>query len=287
MGEAKRRRPRNNRRFECIDQELINLGVDTSQWGFYDQPKFLAEESRDHNFLEKYAEWVNLRPFNDAYAEHVRGTVPRLTKLVHSEFVEHGFEGGCVAASGMISRILDRLGVWSFAVAGSLTLEVDGGRIRRMLHSVDEPDFAGAALGHAWVVAPPYQIMDATISLQHWAADEMGRHLPEFILAAKEARKIRPTVGDVVSDKIRAQAAVAGYPDSDLHYRLEPRLRAFGAIFPAFEVSRGQLILHYVPVAIRQTDVPLEQINDEGDRGRPAIEFWREKIIPEFNLSYS
>ena len=284
MGEAKKRRAALKAEFGRLDQELKNLGVNTLKFGFYDQSAFLAEESKDSRFLEKYGEWVNLRPFDEAYAARVKNVVPKLAMLVHSEFVEYGLEGGCVAASGMISRILDRLGVWSVAVSGSLTLDVDNGRIRRMLHSVDEPDFPGAALGHAWIIAPPYKIVDATISLQHWHGDDMGRYVPPFVLASDEATKIRPKVDDVVSNKIRIKAASAGLSDSDLHYRLEPHLKVFGAKFPALEINEKNLRLRYVPVAVRQTDVPLERINIESGRGRPAIEFWREKVAPEFGL---
>jgi hypothetical protein len=284
MGEAKKRQAALKAEFGRLDQELKNLGVDALKFGFYDQSAFLAEESKDSRFLEKYGEWVNLRPFDEAYAAHVKNVVPKLTMLVHSEFVEYGLEGGCVAASGMISRILDRLGVWSVAVSGSLILDVDNGRIRRMLHSVDEPDFPGAALGHAWIIAPPYKVVDATISLQHWHGDDMGRYVPLFVLASDEAIKIRPKVDDVVSNKIRIKAASAGYSDSDLHYQLEPHLKVFGAKFSALEINEKNLKLRYVPVAVRQTDVPLERINIESGRGRPAIEFWREKVAPAFGL---
>jgi hypothetical protein len=284
MGQAKVRRSVSKERFARLDRELTSFGINTDEFGFYDQPKFLAEESEDNYFLEKYGEWVALRDFDKAYATHVMNVVPRLTKLVQSEFVEYGFEGGCVAASGMISRMLDRLGVWSVAVTGSLTLDVNGGRIRRMFHSVDEPDFPGAALGHSWIIAPPYRIVDATISLQHWSGDEMGRFVPPFVLASEEAKKIRPVVKDVVSNKLRTEGAMMGWSDSDLHYRLLPRLRDFGVTFPASEISQGRLTLRYVPVAIKQTDVPLEFINTKGGRGRPAIDFWHEKVVPEFSL---
>jgi hypothetical protein len=286
VGDAKRRKAAIQGHFPKLDKELQELGIDTTQFGFYDQPAFLAREQLDNEFLEKYGEWVVRRPFDEAYAAHVSNVVPRLIRLVHSEFVAHGLEGGCVAASGMITRMLDRLGVWSVAVSGSLTLDVDNGRIRRMLHSVDKRDFEGAALGHAWVIAPPYVVADAVISLQHWKNDEMEKYIPNYVLATSaETRVIRPTVGDVVSNEIRAiNLQSGGYKDSELHYHLEPRLRSFGLNFPAHEIQIGKLRLRYVPVAIRQTDVPLEDINTQSGRGRPAIEFWNEKIIPEFGL---
>ena len=284
MGQANVRKSAKAERFLKLDQELKTYGIDTTQLGFYDQPKFLEQEAIHADFVENYAEWVTLKPHGKSYAEHVKTVVPQLVKLVHAEFVEFGLDGGCVAASGMITRMLDRLGVWSFAVGGSVTLEVERAQLRRMLHAVDRPDFPGAMLGHVWVVAPPYTIVDSTISLQHWQNDEMGHFVPPYVLAADDARMIRPKVGDVVSDQLRREAAAHGIPDADLHYRLEPRLQPFGRKFPALEISRGDLTLHYVPVVVRQTDVPLERINIEGERGRPAIEFWQRIVAPHFNV---
>ena len=125
MGQAKARKTANAGRFVQLDQELKIYGIDTSKFGFYDQEHFLEQEATNSDFLENYAEWVILRPIEKEYVEHVKVVVPQLVELVHSEFVEYGLDGGCVAASGMITRMLDRLGVWSFAVAGSLTLEVE------------------------------------------------------------------------------------------------------------------------------------------------------------------
>jgi hypothetical protein len=283
MAQAKNHRDKMVKHFTQLDRQLRSLGINTAKFGFYDQPKFLARESQDGAFLDKYGEWVTTRPFGKEYGLRAKNIVPRLARLVHSEFVEHGLEGGCVNASGMISRILDRLGIWSVAVAGSLTLDVDDGRIRRVIHYFDEPDFPGAVLGHAWVIAPPYKIVDATIALQHWKGDDMRHYVPPYVLAIDEAKKIRPRVNDLVSKKIRQQTAANGWLDSDLHYRLAPHLKNFGIRFPAYEIVEKSLRLHYVPVGVRQTDVPLEQINVESAIGRPAIEFWREKVVPEFS----
>lgn len=85
--------------------------------------------------------------------------------------------------------------------------------------------------------------------------------------------------------KMRKVELREGRFDPQLHYRLEPRLRQFSQTFPAREVISGELLLRYVPIAVRLTDVPLELINTEGKVGRPAIDIWREVIAPAFGVA--
>jgi hypothetical protein len=281
MGEAKRRQLGAASAFERLDAELKGHGIDTTQFGFYDQQTFLAREAEDNTFLEKYAQWVGLRPRDEAYDQHVRRVVPRLAEIVARALRKDGMQGGCVAASGMLTRMLDRLGVWNFGVAGSLILEVEKAKLWRGLQSVDDEDFPDAALGHSWVIAPPYRVVDAAIALQRWTGDPMGDYVPLHLVIETGTKVVRPAVGDVVSARVRARYEMRdGRCDRELHYRLQPRLRAVGRDFPALETFSGDLRLRYVPVAVRQTDVPLELINTASGIGRPAIEIWRDDVAP-------
>ena len=128
--------------------------------------------------------------------------------------------------------------------------------------------FPGAALGHAWVCAPPYFIVDASVALQKWGTDPIRNHIPLYILDDIGVRT-KPTVTDVVSAPIRAQFALAGgREDQNLHYRLESRLRDFGRCFPAVKITSGSLSAKYIPAAITQSDVDLDKINEGGSIGR-------------------
>ncbi len=286
MGEAKRRRGQEGGKFEVVERCLRNLGIDTSDFGFYDSEAFLRAESADASFLEQYAHWVALRPRDPAYDTHVRDVVPRLTNLLAETLRADGMIGGCVAAVGMMTRVLDRLKVWSFGVHGCLTLEVKSQKLWRGFATCDDVDFEGGVQGHSWVVAPPYGIVDASLILQRLAGDPIQRFVPATLLCDTELKIVTPDVTDVVSARRREQfARQDGRFDSQLHHRLEPRLRKFGQSFPAVELTKGELRLRYVPIAIRQTDVPLEQINSEGRVGRPAINIWRETIAPAFGVA--
>ena len=263
-------------------------GIDTKRFRFYDQIAFLARETKDPTFLENYAKWVALRPRDEAYNRHVRDVVPRLTQIVAAALRKDGLQGACVIASDMLTRMLDRLGVWSFGVSGSLTLEIEKANVLGGLQSVDDKDFPNAVLGHAWVTAPPYRIVDAALALQRLTGDQMGDYLPLHLLIESGAKIVRPSVADVVSARVRARYAIReGALDLKLHYRLEPRLRSFGRDFPALEILSGAVRLRYVPAAVRKTELPLELINAKSGIGRPAIEIWHTDVAPAFAQPHS
>jgi hypothetical protein len=180
----------------------------------------------------------------------------------------------------MMPRILDRLGIWSFGLKGSLTMEVPAREIWRGQALIDEPDFNGAELGHAWVVAPPFEIVDPTIRLQNPPGDEICEYIPQ-VVAIDTARRVRPSVTDIVAAEIRARyAVIEGSEDPQLHYRLNPSLREFSRNFPTLETTVGELTLRYVPAGVRASDVGLEEINKAG-RGLNGREVW-EIVRSEF-----
>jgi hypothetical protein len=265
MGEAKRRGAGTSDHGRIGDR-LQQLGIDTARFGFYDQPAFLAAECRDGAFLEQYALWVQTRPRTADYDARVREIMQR----------------SCVHVSSMMPRILDRLGVWSFGLKGSMIAEVARKDLWRGQSMCDIPDFPGAELGHAWVVAPPFVIVDGTIRLQNPVGDPMNAFTPP-IVAVEDAPLIKPTVEDVVSAELRAfYERREGRLDSQLHHRLVPQLRAFGSAFPSREVRFGDLALRYIPAGVRISDVGLEEINGAGEKLR-GDEVWNDHVAPAFS----
>jgi hypothetical protein len=285
MGEAKQRKLRAQGAHDRLTAEFIAAGIDPTSFGFYDQPAFLAREQRDPAYLERYAEWVASKPVDAAYAAHVYTTVPKVASLVAAALTADDMQGGCITAYSLLTRMLDRLGVWSFGVIGSANLEVAHLGIRRSLHTIDVRDHPDAVLGHAWVCAPPFFVVDASLALQHWTGTAMAGHVPAVVLADESAPVIRPTVEDCASIRVRERhAAMEGCHDPRLHLRLDPRLATFGGRFPAREVALGTLRVRYVPVAIKQPDVELERVNGSGRKGRSGATIWADEIAPAFGM---
>jgi hypothetical protein len=282
MGEAKRRAVAQAAAHANVDTKLRQLGVDTDQFGFFDQPAFVTQEQHDSTFLIQYALWVNSRPRTQQYDERVRKIVPFLAEYLADLFEREGMQRSCVHVSSMMTRILDRLGVWSFSLHGSMIAEVASKALWRGQSMCDIQDFPGAEVGHAWVVAPPYVVVDATIRLQNPLGDPMNAFTPH-IVTVEDAPLIKPTIDDVVSGKLQEEfRRTEGRFDSQLHHRLVPGLRSFSREFPSREIRIGDMALRYVPSAIRISDVGLEEINKAG-RKLTGTEVWNDHIVPQFS----
>jgi hypothetical protein len=285
MGQAKHRKQMHADEFNRLDRQLSGLGINTGEFGFTDRPAFHAAERHNPTLIEDYARWVMLRPRDQDYDAHVRATVPRLAQLVATVLAEDGLEGSCEMACSLLTKGLDRLGVWSVGIVGSATFEVKGKDIWRGLHTVDRRDFPGAKLGHTWVCAPPFVVLDASIKRQRWTGDIIEPYIP-FIILDEVGRKTKPTPIDVVSAEIRAQLmARSGSLPANIIYELEPNLRAFGETFPATEIVVDQLTARYVPTAAALSDGTFEDINTGGSHGRVGGDIWDNVIAPAFGLS--
>lgn len=132
-------------------------------------------------------------------------------------------------------------------------------------------------------MAPPFVIVDPTVQLQNLPSDPISAFIPK-IVAVEDAAIAQPQLTDVVGASVILEAAmVEGRADPQLHYRLEAGLREFGKVFPTREVGIGDLSLRYVPLGVKMSDVPLEEINAaDGATGPSGAEVWEEHVVPAF-----
>jgi hypothetical protein len=278
MGEAKRKRASQRGRAAELEDRFSGLGIDFSRPGFYDTPEFQAQERADRRFLETYAEWVLARPRTAGEDARVREIVPKLAGIVNARLTRHRWIGGCVAITGMVSRMLDRMGVWNVAFNGSATItNIDSGETRHFA-IVDESQGEGYQTGHMWLAVPPFEVVDMTLRFQHWEQDSFQEAILPTLLAEK-AEVARGRLEDFVAPKVRRM-----YRDPDLHNKSLPDQNRFGRIFPAHRFAAGDCEFRLVPSGISMTDEPLEQINIHGRQGAPAIEIWRDDVVPAFDL---
>lgn len=261
-----------------LQQRFSRLGVDSSKPGFYDDPKFVAEERRDRRMLESYAEWVLHRERSEQYDAHVRDVLGKLAPLIIARLDLHEWYGSCIAVTGMLTRMLDRLGVWNTVARGSAAVRAQDGRSRHFA-IVDENEGAGRETGHYWVIAPPFKIVDLTLYHQRWRkGDEAFQALAPKIVVSETAEMIKPRADDVI-----APALLETGTDREMHNAL-PDQRRFGGIIPAWAISIHGTQLRYVASGITAPDEPLEGINAAGSVGVPAIQIWNEDIAPAFGI---
>jgi hypothetical protein len=291
MGEAKRRRrdaQTGGHGFARLDAKLRRLGIDTAAFGFYDQPAFVALEQANPRALELYSAWVLDRPRDAAYERHARETVPRLAAIVERRLAVAGGLGACVNVATMMARMLDRLGIWSFAVRGSLTIEIPskpeaGKRYFPECDLLDKPE---NVTGHGWLVAPPFLVVDPTLRHQSW----VGLHpaielLLPAVVAADDGQIVRPRWDDVVSDLLIAQYQIPPVELTvDLPYQFKPDLAQIEKSLPGRDIRIGELSLRYIPGSVTVSDRPLEQMRWVAGSSPDLcpIDIWNEDVRPKF-----
>ena len=276
--------------FEKLDRQLRKQGVDVSAFGFYDQEAFMALEKADPRALELYARWVLCRPRDQAYKDLARATVPKLAAIVECQLAQERGLGACVNVAAMIARMLDRLDIWSFAVRGSLTVEIPSNPNvgRRYFPECDQLDHAENVTGHGWVVAPPFLIVDPTLKHQKWVdLDPAIAMLLPTVIAKEQGEIVRPRWFDIVSDALVAAFRIPKADLTDeLPYRFKPDLAHIETFLPGRDIRIGPLSLRYIAGAVTLSDRPLEQmptVSTTSPKLKPW-EIWATAVEPQFRM---
>ncbi|HEY2446044.1 MAG TPA: hypothetical protein VGI20_09930 [Rhizomicrobium sp.] len=195
---------------------------------------------------------------------HARQIVPRLAAIVERRLASTNGLGACVNVATMLARMLDRLAVWSFAVRGSLTIEIPSRPKvgKRYFPECDLLDHEDNVTGHGWLVAPPFLIVDSTLKHQKWVdLDPVISALLPQLVAAEDGGIIRPRWDDVVSDTlIRKYNVPKSELNSELPYRFKPDLARIQESLPGRDVRSGGLSLRYIAGAVTVSDLPLEEL---------------------------
>lgn len=284
MGEAKTKRGLGNSSPEAVNARRTaivslfhELGIDMSQPGFYDEPNFVAQEQRNSRFAERYAEWVLLRERDQAYDARVQTIVPQVTDILQRRIVQHNWYGACIAMTAILTRILDRLGIWNIPIRGSASVYAEGSS--RHFAIIDQNEGAGFDTGHMWVIAPPYDVIDVTLHHQRWRGDAFQRHVPPIILG-KGLANVKARAQDVIAPELRSQMP----RDPNIHYTVFPDQRRVLETFPAKQFISGSTDIRYVPAGVSFPDLPLERINEEARAGVPGIQIWTDDILPVLGM---
>lgn len=263
-------------------QELLadfsSRGIDSREVGFCDSAAFLAAERENPSYLEMYARYVDLREYAPEYLEWSARVVPVVSKILHEQLLGTGRLGGCVDMSGILSKTLDKCGVWNYCVKGSLTVEFPEAAGLEAQHywTFDHGEFVA---GHAWVVAPPFDVIDITVQQQPCPTAER-KLLPAMVVQPNLSRATF-SVEDVISDSVRMDLWQRGVRDEDALGMIAPQFLAFSRNFvPRLQVTENGTRLKYVPVAIGGPDVPLEGISNMKFGTRTAHQVYLEKIAP-------
>jgi hypothetical protein len=261
---------------EELTTEFDRLGIPYTQPGFYDHTNFAAVERNDPAFLERYAEFVDLASFTPDYLEKVRRIVPEVACFLYRKLVEDGRLGACIDANTVFTRFLEREGVWNYLVGGSVavdygaTTDLDGRHWRHLSHPSNP-----VAAGHAWICAPPYKVVDITITRQLGVTEQEHQLIGDYLMEERfEQEGVTFDIHDIMDPECWLDF---GHPPPlHLVYLQHPGIRRVLQRFKPFTIRRGDVTLKYMPCKISAPTLPFHQSGTFCFSGKPPLELYAE-----------
>lgn len=251
--------------------------IPTKSPGFCDHPNFLAAEREDPSFLNNYAAFIAAQPYSDEYLHHARAVITNASSILYEELKVNGRLGACVDVSGILSRILEKEGIWNCGIKGSLTISFppSSGEEKTYFWSVDHGEFVA---GHAWLFAPPFSIVDVAVKQQPYSGRKAD-YLPNINLI-ESASTAGVEIEDIISPSAIAELRMHGVPRSRYFEAVASQMSDILKVFPAqsVETSNGSF-MKYCPVAIHASDTPLEDMRNMEFGGKTPYQLYKEKFL--------
>src|SRR2546422_7438954 len=261
-------------------EELENIfrrhGIDFTNPGFCDSREFQAVERNNPVFLKSYAEYVQKLDLLAEYLEHARTVVRDTAEFLYNQLVADGRRGACVDISGAVLRFLERQGIWCYVVCGGVRVEFppeSGIRVRRFCPLMHRNN--NAFTGHAWIYAPPFKIVDVSISLQPYS-EEQQRYFHGYTLAEQVDEPLTPIdVRDLMENEL-VEDHVRRYRQMPTMDNISADQRQFMREFPAQHLAKDGLSFTYIPVKISAPLEPLEKMLHPTLSGRRPLQVFEE-----------
>jgi hypothetical protein len=265
---------------EELENTFRRLGIDCSHPGFCETPAFLEAEQQKPRLLIFYAQYVDALTFDPLYLERARAVIRDTSAFLYRELVADGRRGGCIDIAQTVQRFLEQQETWVYFVGGGLRIEFPAAArlgpkwFWPIMHG-DNP----AVMGHAWVCAPPYKVIDLSFSLQPYRANEQ-KYLNGYVLIDEcQGPAENTTIDDLVENEARndfqrfyrRQPTLADLPLFD-----RPHLQQFMADFPSCKAIKDEIRLKYVPTKISAPDRPLDGMRNLQLRGRYPAQLYEE-----------
>ncbi|PGW34015.1 hypothetical protein COE04_15895 [Bacillus cereus] len=268
----------NLKKYKEIEKDFLNNKIDVSAVAFYDSEEFKNVERNNPSYLENYAKFVQLKQYDSSYLNMVREKLPFIAELLYKELKKDGRLGACVDLSLTLSRILEKEGIWNHIVFGSLNIDFPPkSNLPRGHFWTINHDNRKRVAAHAWLVVPPFRVVDLTVKIQRNHSLKQRKYLPDMVLSEK-VRSYVPKAEDLINDQIIYSYKESGIKDV---LALEiPKFKQFNNIFPAVSTKYNDTLLHYIPTAISAPDGPLEEAFNLELNGRYGYKIYQDIIQP-------
>jgi hypothetical protein len=259
-----------------LEATFRRLGIDFTHPGFCDSPEFQAVERENPVFLKSYAEYVQKLELPAEYLDRARPVIQETAEFLFNQLVADGRRGACVDISGVVLRFLERQGIWCHVACGGVKVEFPPeARMRpRWFHPLMHPN-NNAFTGHAWIYAPPFEIVDVSISLQPYSAEQQ-RYFNGYTLAEQVGEPAEPIgVRDLMENEL-VEEHVRRFGRLPTMQDISPDQRQFLKEFPAHRIVKDGVSFTYTPVKISAPDMSLEQMLHPTLSGRRPVQVFEE-----------
>ena len=270
---------------EQIEQEFAAAGIPTGEPGFYEHRQFVRREQRDPAYLVNYARFVQWQRYTPAYLERVEPIVHVVAEELQLALKRDGSPAAHAEAPLVMSRILEREGVWNYVVRGSLTITFppNSGFAPFTFPAVDAaPNGAPIDVAYQWVFAPPFQVIDMTI--QSCRYPYPFNHLLPKTIWEQNAEAAAGDAAEILSPGALQAIGRDGLSAAEGLDRYLPHYRScFAPDFPGHLVSRLGTQLKYVPTGVIASDNSLEEFAGFASQGMTAAQLYAKKMKPRWS----
>jgi hypothetical protein len=264
-----------------LQKEFADARIPTDSPGFYEEGAFIRREQKDPTYLDNYARFVQWQPYTRSYLEKAEQIVHVIVAEMQLALKLDVNRATFDETPLVISRILEREGVWNYVVNGTLaiTFPTGSGFDPVSFWSVDVRKGVRRQSGHKWVFAPPFQVIDLTLLAQDCPLSCMHL-LPKLVMEMRgETEAVEPA--EVLSPAAVEEIQRVGLPLDEGLDRFAPGLRErFVPDFPASVAGSDGTRLKYIPTAVVASDESLEQLQGFRSKNRTASQIYEREIKP-------
>ncbi len=268
-------------RLRLLQSDFAEARIPTDSPGFYEDRGFIRREQKDPTYLDNYARFVQWQPYRPAYLETAEQTIYVVAAEMQLALQLDGTPDGYNEAPFVMSRMLEREGIWNYVVRGTLSLGFPAGSgfAPYSFWSVGVDGGTNGECGYKWVYAPPFRVIDITIQAQDYPCP-VTHLLPKTVLE-KDTEAVAGDPAEMLSPAAVDELRRAGLSLEEGLDRFAPTFRSrFAPDFPAQAFSRGGVRFKYVPTSVIAADESLEQFQGFVSKGRSASQLYDREIRP-------
>ncbi len=266
--------------YEAPLEDIVRVwkrnGLSIDQPGFYDHPSYVRAEQSQPGYINTYARYVRDQRYTEGYLARSEAIIQAAAAMLNREVIADGRTNLCMAASKVLSRILERERVWNYVVVGafSVSMRIDG---RWQTHSFYPFDVRPVDAAHAWVVAPPFCLVDLTLRQQRYPGPAAA-YLPDRLLTPYTF-SADVTACEVCSPALLLGLRLKGFTDDEILNRAFQPFKQFSAVFPPEVMQTASATLKYVPTRIITPEGDLDCLHALSINGKsPEVLYQRERF---------